>query len=298
LGYRNQAGKVKFDISASGAFNSNQVLNLDDINTNPINAGSNDLSANYGVQRQAISRTQAGQPFGQFFGYQSLGIYQTDEAAAKGPQFAGKTARAGDLIFADANGDGKLTADDRVFMGDPNPRFVYGASLNLSWLGFDVQALFNGVAGVELYNGVKPYTSYLFGDGNTTGDVFGASFLGSNGVTDQPRLGYASTNANGVVQFTADPNGNYTLVNSSFVENGSYLKVKNLQIGYTFPTKWLDFMGVRQTRLFVMGQNLLTFTKYTGQDPEIGGGVTTRGIEQPSLYPQARTFGIGLNASF
>jgi len=297
LGYRDKFRSLNYDLSFNAAYNRNKVLNLDNINENPINAGDNGFG--YGVMsRQNISRTQAGLPFGQFFGYRALGIYQTDDEAAAGPQFAGKKARAGDLIFEDANQDGRLNSDDRVFIGNPNPLLVYGFNLNLNWKGFDLQALFNGVAGVDVFNGVSPYTSYLFGDGNTTRDVFGASFLGDNGLTGQPRLGYLDADANGNVRFQNDPNGNYTLVNSYFVEKGGYLKLKNLQLGYNLPAKWLAFLHLRESRIFLMGNNLLAFTKYSGVDPEIGGGVTNRGIDRPIRYPQTRTFSLGLNLGF
>ena len=296
-GYRSQVKGVNFDISFNGAFNKNIVLNLDNINENPINAGTNGY--NYGpMSRQRINRTQAGIPFAQFYGFKANGIYQTDEEAAKEPQFSGTTARAGDLRFEDITGDGMLTDDDRTFIGDPNPKFVYGASINLNFKGFDVQALFNGVSGVDIFNGVAPYSNYLFGDGNTTSKVFGASFLGNNGLTAQPRIGVLITDPGGQTSYIDDRNGNYRKVNSFFVENGSYLKLKNLQIGYTLPKSVLSRLRISDIRIFIMGYNLLTFTKYSGLDPEIGGGVTDRGIDSPLNYPNGRIYSIGLSVGF
>ncbi len=150
---------------------------------------------------------------------------------------------------------------------------------------------------------------YPFADGNTTSKVFNASFLGTNQLTDQPRLGVK--NADG--SFTLDPNKNYTSVNSYFVENGSYLKLKNLQVGYTFTNPELGKVGIKSARIFVMTNNLFTITKYTGLDPELGSafsmaaqsgfvgnavGVTTRGLDAVSQYPQVRLYSFGLDINF
>jgi len=128
---------------------------------------------------------------------------------------------------------------------------------------------------------------------------FNASFLGTNQLTDQPRLGVKNPDGS----FTFDPNKNYTSVNSYFVENGSYLKLKNLQVGYTFTNPELSKVGIKSARIFVMTNNLFTITKYTGLDPELGSafsmaaqsgfvgnavGVTTRGLDAVSQYPQVR----------
>lgn len=179
---------------------------------------------------------------------------------------------------------------------------MYGANIRLNYKNFDAALLFNGVAGVDLFNGVKAYEMYPFSDGNTTDKVFGASFLGSNGLTSQPRLGVANSNGT----FTLDPNKNYTSVNSYFVENGSYLKLKNLQIGYTFSQAILNRAKIKTARLFVMANNLFTITKYSGLDPELGGsasatgytGVTTRGIDAVSQYPHTRIYSVGIDLNF
>ncbi len=165
--------------------------------------------------------------------------------------------------------------------------------------------LFNGVAGVDLFNGVKAYQQYRFSDGNTTTKIFNASFFGSNGLTSQPRV----TAPDG----TLDPNGNYTSVNSYFVENGSYLKLKNLQVGYTFTNDILRKVGIQSARVFGMANNLFVITKYSGVDPEIASsfsiqsqagfvgttvGVTTRGVDAVPQYPQNRIFSVGFDITF
>jgi hypothetical protein len=169
----------------------------------------------------------------------------------------------------------------------------------------DVAMLFNGVSGVDLFNGVKAYKQFRFADGNTTSEIFNASFFGSNGLTNQPRV----TAPDG----SLDPNGNYTSVNSYFIESGSYLKMKNLQIGYSFNNDLLKKVGLQGARVFVMANNLFTITKYSGLDPEVGSaysiqsasgfvgtsvGVTTRGVDAVPQYPQNRIYSVGIDLNF
>ena len=304
LGYRSKAGNVGYDVSATLGFNKNKVKDLDGIEADALFDGynyySNGDAAFSIMSNQPITETKAGLPFGSYYGYKVLGIFKTDAEAAASAQ---PNAKAGDLIFAHDSKNGTTLSDkDKQVIGNPNPKLVYGATIRLNYKGFDVAMLFNGVAGVDLFNGVKAYQMYPFADGNTSDKVFGASFLGGNGLTSQPRLGVVNTNGS----FTLDPNKNYTSVNSYFVENGAYVKLKNLQIGYTFPTRVMDKAKIKSARLFVMANNLFTITKYEGLDPELSGafspagyaGVTTRGLDAVSAYPHTRIYSIGLDVNF
>jgi hypothetical protein len=147
------------------------------------------------------------------------------------------------------------------------------------------------------------------GDANTTTAALHDSYFGSNGLTSQPRMGVS--NANGT--FTFDPNGNYTNPNSYFVENGAYLKLKNLQVGYTFGDDLLRSLRIKSCRVFVMANNLFVITKYSGIDPEVGSaysqaansgyvgtsvGVTTRGLDAVTQYPQTRIYSAGIDINF
>ncbi|MBN9299672.1 MAG: TonB-dependent receptor [Filimonas sp.] len=311
VGYRDKVGNLGFDVSATAGFNKNKVIDLSGIQTDALFDGYNYYSngdAGFNMMpNQPLTITKAGLPFGSFYGYKVVGMFQTDAEAAASAQ---PNAKAGDLKFAhDPKNGATLTADDRQVIGNPNPKLVYGVNIRLNWKGFDAALLFNGVAGVDLFNGVKAYEMSVFADGNTTSKVFNASFLGSNGLTNQPRLGVKNTNGS----FTLDPNKNYSSVNSYFVENGSYLKLKNLQIGYTFANGVLDKVKIKSARLFVMANNLFTITKYSGLDPELGSsfsqaamsgfvgtgvGVTTRGVDAVSQYPQTRIYSVGLDINF
>ena len=304
VGYRNSEHKFGYDISVTAGFNKNKVVSLSGAAADALYDGYNyysigDPGFNM-MPNQNLTITKAGLPFGSFYGYKSLGIFKTDAEAAASPQKG--TAHAGDLIFEDYNHDGKIDDNDRQVIGNPNPKLIYGISARFTYKGFDAAFLFNGVAGVDLFNGVKAYEQYPFADGNTTNKVFGNSFFNGNGLTDQPRLGV--TNPNGT--FTLDPNKNYTSVNSYFVENGSYLKLKNLQIGYTFSNSLLQKVKIKNARVFIMGNNLFTITKYSGLDPELGSAAsaqgypasTTRGVDAVSQYPQTRIYSVGIDVTF
>lgn len=304
LGYRNKAGKLGYDVSVTGGFNKNKVVSLSGAATDAVYDGYNyynngDAGFNI-MSNQTLTISKGGLPFGSFYGYKVLGLFKTDADAAS-QTVNGQKAHAGDLIFQDLSKDGKINDQDRQVIGNPNPKLVYGLNIHLNYQGFDLALLFNGVAGVDLFNGVKAYEQYLFSDGNSTSKVFNDSYLGSNGLTSQPRLGIAQNGG-----FTLDPNHNYTSVNSYFIENGSYLKLKNLQLGYTFSNNLLQKVRVKSARVFVMANNLFTITKYTGLDPELGSAytpsgyssVTTQGVDAVTNYPQTKIYSAGLDITF
>lgn len=293
-GYTDKVGEFSYGVSANATFNRNKVLSLDGNTNNPVNDGNNDIGGGFGLMTgQNISRTVVGRSFGEFYGYVADGIFQSDAEAQGYAQFAGQQSRAGDLRFADLNSDGVLDDADRTFIGNPNPEFAYGLNLNFGYKGFDVAMLFNGVLGAKIFNGVAPYNSTFYADGNTSADIFGTSYFDGAGITDRPRVGYVDGN-----DFLNDPNGNYSRVSSYWVENGSYLKLKNFQIGYTIPQKLLSRYKITGIRLYAMGNNLFALTGYSGRDPELAGGVTSRGIDSPTIYPQNRLYSFGLDVNF
>jgi TonB-linked SusC/RagA family outer membrane protein len=312
VGYKDKVGALNYDISATAGFNTNKVTSLDGIATDALVDGYNYYNvgnSTYGAMiGKNLTITKNGLPFGQFYGYRATGIFQTDAQASASAQ---PLAHAGDLIFAHnpKNGNTVNTLDEQA-IGNPNPKLVYGINLRLNYKGFDLAALFNGVAGVKLFNGVKAYAQHAFeSDANVTTAALHDSYFGTNGLTNQPRMGYTAANGS----YTDDPNGNYTNPSSYFVENGSYLKLKNLQIGYTFSNAAMERIKIKGARIFVMGTNLLTITKYSGIDPEVGSaysqaatsgyvgaaiGVTTRGLDAVSQYPQTRIYSAGIDVTF
>jgi TonB-dependent starch-binding outer membrane protein SusC len=299
LGYKDHYKAVNYTLTFTGTFNKNKVVNLDGVYGGKVPDGNNDYgpAGSQGpMNDDPLTLTQAGAPFGQFWGLKALGVYQVnDPRLATAPKYLGNAPTAGDLIYQDRNHDGIISSLDDTIIGNPYPKFTYGFNINVNWKGFDLTALFHGVNGVSIFNGVTPYSQGLFSNGNTTSRVFGNSNLGNNKVTDQPQLGPGGS----------DLNGNYRNPSSYFVENGSYLKLQNIQIGYTFASKLLSKAQIRSARLFVMGNNLFTITKYTGLDPELGsqnqsvnGGTTNRGIDAPYKYPSVRSYSMGIDLSF
>jgi TonB-linked SusC/RagA family outer membrane protein len=233
------------------------------------------LSALSGV----IVRYDQGQPFGSFFGYVADGLFQTVEEVRSHATQNGGTA-PGDIRFKDLNNDGIINAADRTFIGNPNPDFTYGVNNTLSWQGFDLNVFVQGSQGNQIYNQNRYLLeSALYGNSSGSARVLDR-WTGAGTSNDVPRA------------VAGDPNNNLR-VSSYYLEDGSYLRIKTLTLGYTLPKGIMDRISAKQLRVYVSGQNLLTLTKYTGFDPEVG----SRGVDL-GVYPQPRVFLAGLNIGF
>ena len=213
-----------------------------------------------------------------FWGYEYDGIYQSDEEVAKHLWAPGAADEyhAGDARYKDLNNDGKIDDDDKTDLGNPFPWLTYGLTGSFAWKGFDLVLFFQGVAGNEIYNALRLRTE---GTGNeatlstTMRNVWSAS--NPDGTIPNP-LGGSHNKDN----------------NSRFVEDGSYVRLKNISLGYTLPEALTSKVGISRLRLSVFCTNLFTLTGYSGYDPEVGGGVDY------GNYPQARTVQFGLNLNF
>lgn len=219
-----------------------------------------------------------GHPLYYFWGYKYAGVYRSDEEVLqtlKGYTAADTPFHAGDAKYVDVNGDGVITEADRVELGSSIPKINYGFNLALYWKGLDLQAFFQGVAGNKIYNQTRHR-------------------LESNGTTSvlSPVMKDAWTPDNPDGSIPNPKNSVNYYVSDRFLESGSYFRLKNLQIGYTLPEKWLRSMRLKNVRLYLQGSNLLTATKYKGFDPEVNGGVDY------GNYPQSRTFIVGLNITY
>ena len=237
-----------------------------------------------------MTRTQPGLRSRSFYGYvvqQMLNsegdVYAVNTYAGDG--FYQETGTGpGDFLYKDLNGDGEITTADRTVLGNPWPKMTYALNLNAVYKKmFDVAIQFQGVQGVDVFNANKAYSRFFFGDNNSTTDIYEAWTPENH--TDNPR------------NIASDPNGNFSKPSSYFVEDGSYLKLRNIQIGFTFPFRMLETMRIRKLRFYANANNLLTFTKYSGLDPEIAGSNTSRGVDF-GLYPQVRSYTIGLDLQF
>ena len=191
----------------------------------------------------------------------------------------------GRMVFADVNGDGVVNDEDKTDIGSPHPDFTYGINVSLRYKDFDAQLFFNGSQGNELYNYNKVFTDFgLFFNGNRSTRVLDA-WTPSNTNTDVPAL-----------------SASYPLeevsANSYFVEDGSFFRLKNLQVGYTIPNDYTSKAGLDSVRLYVQGTNLFTITDYTGFDPEVVAyGNLDLGIDS-RLYPISKVFSLGVNIKF
>ncbi len=268
--YSNNIGDFNYSVGGNVAFVKN---NIDDFN-----------GISYTTGREGYSNIyQAGNSLRTLYGYKTAGIFQNKAELDAKPHWAG--ASPGDLIFVDVNGDGKITPEDRTTLGSGIPKATYGLNLNFSIKGFDVSALFQGVYG----------NSITLADANFGGGRGFFNFL-ENLITDREQRwhGEGTSTTQPKLYFRGDPGHNND--NSDFfVQDGSYTRLKNLQIGYTLPSSLTKKIKIERFRVYVGGTNLVTWTKYTGFDPEIA----LAGNDSYSWdYPMAKTWIAGLNLDF
>ena len=324
IGWKSSHKDFSYNIKVNASFNSNLVRQVGDkLGATPIDEG---LDNTWNL----LTRTQDGYPMSMFYGYEVLGIFQNQEQVNQynqsalnawkeqnpthtsfdpvtgqplnssgfpiGIYYQTKQTGVGDLIFDD-NEEGRVTPLSRKFIGNPWPKMTLGFNLQLAYKGFDLNALFQGAFGYEIMNLVKPYTQ-TFSSDNTTADIFETSGFGLNNdkVTEYPRVGFIDEYGSFIGDGAA--NKNYSTVSGYLVENGDYLKLKNLSFGYTLPTKTIKKIGIQQMRLYISIQNVFTITNYTGIDPEIGGGVLMRGIDNQNRYLPSRLYSIGMDLKF
>ncbi|MEI7472933.1 MAG: TonB-dependent receptor [Chitinophagaceae bacterium] len=228
-------------------------------------------------------RTTQGLPANYFYGFVTEGIFQTwAEVAAHAVQTAGTdpttSTAPGDIKFKDLNGDGIINDQDRANIGNANPTFTYGLTNTFTYKNFELSVFVQGSQGNKVLNFSRWYTEGGVSNGNYSNDVIGR-WTAAGTSSKMPRL------------TLNDPNGN-NRVSDRFVEDGSYLRIKNVRFAYTIPTKWADRMKLKKTQLYMSAQNLITLTNYSGMDPEIGGGVDL------GFYPQARTLLVGVTVDF
>lgn len=259
--------------------------NIATVNNEVKSLGASSAIEGGGYRQGPITRTVVGQPIGSYYGYVTDGIFQTQEEVDD-HAFQETGTAPGDIRFRDLNGDGVVNDADRTFIGNPFPDFSYGLNGQVSYRGFDLRMLLQGVQGNELF---AAYEYYTLGSGifNLEEDALDR-WTGPGTSTDMPRL------------TVNDPNQN-TRISDRYVRDGSYLRLKNVTFGYTLPSRLFESVGaaVRTARIYVSGQNLLTLTGYEGLDPEIGerNGVLDRGIDR-GVYPQSRTLTVGLDFQF
>lgn len=246
-----------------------------------------------------FSQSLVGGPVGEFFGYKSLGIFQTqkqiDDLNAKAPGgiYYRAATKPGDRYFADINGDGVVNASDRTAIGNPQPKFFGGLNLDATYKAWDFNLYFYGVNGNKILNYVESDLESFQKRGSEGVENVSVNYFQNHWTPANPSNKYSRALAN-------DDNTLNNVPSSAWVENGSYLKLKNLTVGYTLPTKMLSRYTITRLRVYVSTQNLFTITKYSGLDPEIGiqgGNATQNGVDN-GTYPSSRFYTFGLNVTF
>lgn len=226
------------------------------------------------------SRTTAGFPIGYFYGYKVAGVYQSNADVTKSPESTIGSVRPGDLKYADVNGDGKITVDDRTIIGNPTPDFTYGGSIGFTWKNaLDLSIDLQGVYGNEIF---RTWDQGTFAQFNYRMDRYDR-WHGPGTSNWEPILSTAR--------------GNNYLDSEYWIEDGSFFRIRNVQLGYTFGTNALDRMGLKNLRVYVNAQNLATFTNSSGYTPEIGGSTTSFGVDR-GTYPVPAVYTFGLNLNF
>lgn len=273
-----QNGGFSWNTNLNLSLNRNKVLDLGTL--------TNDLDQV--VDRSIInssSITQKGQALGAFYGHQVQGIFQSaDEIRAAATQQP--NTAVGDIRFVDVNGDGVINNDDRTIIGNPNPKAQGGVTNTFSFKGLDLSVFFQGSFGNDIYNANRQALESLTGPVNQLTTVMDR-WTPTNTNTSIPRAVFNDPNNNG--RFS-----------SRWIEDGSYVRLKNLTLGYTLPTTLISKAHISSLRVYVSGQNLITWTDYSGYDPEVSAdpfSATAFGRDF-GVYPQSRTYTVGLNASF
>jgi len=244
----------------------------------------NQVYGNYRSLQTSV--LQQGAAFGSFYGYETAGIYQSAADIQSSPSYSG--ARVGGLKYRDVNGDGVIDPKDRTIIGDPNPDFTYGINLNASYKNFDISAFFYGVQGNDIFEATRYFTDFPSFDGAKSTRLLNA-WSPSNPTSTIPSA-YAGASD---VEFASS---------SYYIQNGSFLRLKNIQLGYNIPTDKVfgANSGISRFRVYVAASNLFTVTKYTGLDPEVSqitDTFTAPGVDQ-GVYPSPRQFLFGINVGF
>ncbi|MET3128272.1 TonB-linked SusC/RagA family outer membrane protein [Arcicella rosea] len=277
LGYRKRFGDFNFSTNGNVSFLKNEVTFLG-------NGISFITSGAAGFQSMgSITRTQVGQPYNAFFGFQNAGIFQNAAEVAAYKTAEGNViqpnAKPGDFKWVDTDGNGTINDNDKTFLGNGLPKYTIGLNINMDYKNFDCMIFAQASGGNKIFQGLRRL------------DILNANYqtkvlnrwTGEGTSNDYPRL----TNN--------DTNGNFGKASDFYLEDGDFVRFKIIQLGYTLPNNIVSKIGASKLRLFLTAENLLTITKYTGYDPEIGGNVF--GIDR-GYYPQARSIQFGVNLKF
>lgn len=281
LSYNNKWGDWSFGATGNVAYNKNKLLDLgsEDANVNGM------TDPNNGNKRRVV-----GERLNSYYAYRSGGFFESDEAAQAwmdqykgqaGYPFGNRQFKGGDLIYLDTNGDGKLTSDDRELIGSSDPSFTFGLTLNAGWKWFDLTAVFSGAAGVRRFVSNEAYGTFG-GDDSHPATIWLDAWTPDNKNAEMPRIAYMTTS----------PSLPSQVVSDFWIQDASYVRMKNLQIGYTMPKSLVNAVGIQNVRFYYSVENLFTLHNMRlNVDPEIPS-------ERASNFPLTRTHAFGVNVTF
>jgi TonB-linked SusC/RagA family outer membrane protein len=272
LSWNDQIGDIKYKVGGVASANHNEVQDLG----SSFGSDSFIFSGSLG-NGQLVTRTEVGRPIGSFYGYKVVGVFQNQAELDAEPKRADQSI--GDLKFADINGDGVITTSDRTYLGSPIPKFIFGFNAEVSYKNFDISFDFQGQTGNSIYNGKMAVRPDLYNFESRVGDFWSGD--GTSNKEPKPSAGG--------VNF--EPS-------SYFIEDGSYLRLRNVRIGYSFPSSLSDKLRLTSARAYVSGTNILTLTKYSGYSPEIGGSDGFSSGIDLGIYPITAVYSVGLNLTF
>ncbi|MBD0777532.1 TonB-dependent receptor [Maribacter sp. ANRC-HE7] len=283
LNYKKKINEFFFSVGGNISMIDNEVISLE-------NEGSIISTGSAGNGYVGISRTEAGRSIASFYGYEAIGLFQNQAEIDDNPSLGGNMP--GDVRYKDVNEDGIINDDDRTYIGSPLPDFVYALNLDMNYKQFDLSLFFQGVSGNDIFNATGPMLEGQMETNSST--TFLNRWTGEGTSNSVPRA-------------TFDGFSNNIRLSNRFVEDGSYLRLKNVQLGYTIPESTLDKSFIDSIRIYLAGQNLFTITNYNGLDPELGIDETQTqddsnttldiGIDR-GRYPSSRTVSFGLDINF
>ena len=277
LGYKWNISDARFAVKANATYTKNTLKNLGN------ESGFIDYDGVQGFTGGSLARGSNGMPFPYFFGYKTNGVFQNyAEVNAYTNADGGliqPAARPGDTRFVDVNGDGVITSDDRTKIGKGTPDWNFGFNFNADWKGFDFNMFLQGVAGADIFDA-----------------TYRTDVTAGNYPTYMLNRWTGEGTSNKYPILRAGDNTNWQ-VSDLYIVDGSYLRLKNISLGYTLPRNLTRQISIERLRFFVMAENLVTWTKYWGFDPEISSGGKSLGIDK-GVYPQARIWTVGLNLTF
>lgn len=233
----------------------------------------------YGIPSQSVTRFEKGYTPGYFFGYKTNGLFQNETDIKNGATQAG--AKPGDIRFVDMNNDGKIDALDRTQIGNPFPKFTMGWGLNLDYKGFDFTTFVYASVGNDVYRAYERNLAMTNKHRSVLGRWTGE---GTTNDARTPRYTFTDDNLN-------------SRASDRYIEDGSFVKIKDLQLGYSLPVSMLKKVKLTRVRVYAQVKNAFTFTEYSGYDPEISGGIFESGMDR-GVYPQARTWSMGIDLKF